>query len=214
MGVTTGPGRRRGGRARSCLEAECPRAGGERDDAGLAQRDPTTGAWAPRASLPWPRVAYDAVVLRGGDVLVVGGGEANLYDRSTSETWRYDPGSDTWDTAAPLPVARLGQATARLADGRVLVAGGVDATGAPSRASTSMIRPPTAGAGPPISPSVAVGPSPSRSDAGVVVHGGDGRDAAGEAFVVLSLSVGIHAVIAGAPARSSRATSTSRWRSP
>ncbi|MFZ6183938.1 Kelch repeat-containing protein [Nannocystis pusilla] len=152
---------------------------------GLVQRDPKTGAWAPRAPLPRPRIDYDVVVLRGGDILVVGGGETSTYDRSTSETWRYDPGRDTWDIAAPLPVARLGQATARLADGRVLVAGGVDATGAPlSRVDVYD----------PVTDhwTQAADLTHARSGAvafpltrgGAIVHGGDGRDTSGKAFLV------------------------------
>nr|WP_276603811.1 kelch-like protein [Nannocystis pusilla] len=135
--------------------------------------------------MPQPRIAYDAVVLRGGDILVVGGGETSTYDRSTSETWRYDPGRDTWDVAAPLPVARLGQATARLADGRVLVAGGVDATGAPlSRVDVYDPITDHWTQAADLTHARSGGVAFPLARGGVIVHGGDGSDPSGRAFIV------------------------------
>lgn len=151
---------------------------------GVARRDPATGAWSPGAPLPRPRVGYDALVLRGGDVLVVGGGEASTYDRSAADTWRYDLAADQWRSVAALPVARLGQAAARLSDGRVVVAGGSDVAGA-VLARVDVYDPIsdrwTRAADLGLARTGAVALPLARG--GLVVHGGDGRDAAGQFFL-------------------------------
>jgi N-acetylneuraminic acid mutarotase len=99
--------------------------------AGLASAelyDPRTGAWTATGNMQEGRSSHSATLLDDGTVLVVGGaasndGTSNEQDRASAEV--YDPVTGAWTaTAAP---STLGGQGVLLADGRVLVTGGIDA---------------------------------------------------------------------------------------
>ncbi|MCC6751543.1 MAG: hypothetical protein IT371_28075, partial [Deltaproteobacteria bacterium] len=84
--------------------------------------DPTANRWSVAASMSQARSDWEAagVVLTSGKVLVVGDQNGTA---TTGEV--YDPALDTWTSTGTLAVARHhDQDAVRLADGRVLVAGG------------------------------------------------------------------------------------------
>jgi len=96
----------------------------------------TLGVWSPTVGLHEPRAEHDAVLLKDGKVLVLGGGSRrstlalDLPASPLSSAELYDPTSRTWSAAAPMQTPRAGNFTATaLADGRVLVLGG-DSTSA------------------------------------------------------------------------------------
>jgi hypothetical protein len=94
--------------------------------------DPATGAWTPTGDLLHPRWdGADLVLLASGEPVYVGGGWATIvnfnlgtsYVEPTAEA--YDVATGTWRELAPMPFGRSHQITAPLADGTLLVAGGV-----------------------------------------------------------------------------------------
>ncbi len=77
------------------------------------------------------RASHTATLLADGRVLVVGGccrdpGRYGAVSVNSAEI--YDPLKGTWTRAASLPTPRSGHAATLLANGKVLVAGGVDDT--------------------------------------------------------------------------------------
>lgn len=96
------------------------------DAAQLAQRRADSpappgrpGAWQQRAPLPVPRAAAGATVV-GGKLHLVGGYGGGRLDSDFHHV--YDPASDTWANAAPLP--RAASHVAVVADGPLLYAFG------------------------------------------------------------------------------------------
>ena len=82
--------------------------------------------WAPAASMAQPRGEHSATLLKNGKVLVVGGFTGNVSvakDLASAEL--YDPCADTWTPAGELSTARNDPSAVLLADGRVLVVGGI-----------------------------------------------------------------------------------------
>jgi hypothetical protein len=69
------------------------------------------------------RAGHAALLLPDGDVLVVGG------HASSATTERYDPDTDSWSPGPAMGVARTDFAATELADGRLLVTGGMNAGG-------------------------------------------------------------------------------------
>lgn len=84
--------------------------------------DEPTGSWSAKAAPTIPRLRAPTARLASGAVLVIGG----LRDAttSTSSVERYDPATDAWASAAPLPDARAAHAAVVLGSGKVLVLGG------------------------------------------------------------------------------------------
>jgi N-acetylneuraminic acid mutarotase len=81
--------------------------------------DPTTGQWSSAGNLSVIRFAGSATLLLGGKVLVIG--DDGSGDAHKAEL--YDPATGAWSsTEAP----SQGGSVTLLADGRVLIAGGVD----------------------------------------------------------------------------------------
>jgi hypothetical protein len=78
--------------------------------------------WDAPGALAVARHQHAAVVLPDGDVLIVGGVDANGATLRHAERWR--PGEATTTLAAELPEARAGLSATLLGDGRVLVVGG------------------------------------------------------------------------------------------
>jgi hypothetical protein len=101
--------------------------------------DPAMEAWSLTGDLVVvhdhpDRVAETLVALPGGDALMVSGpGESAAF---TDAVERWSTATGHWTVVAPLPIARDGHTTTILADGTVLVAGGLDDTGARADAYT------------------------------------------------------------------------------
>jgi N-acetylneuraminic acid mutarotase len=92
------------------------------------------GTWSAGPALPGGRYAFTATTLSDGRVLVAGGDDGSLSSTSAlSSVEIYTPGSGgsagSWAAAESMHKVRLDQAAVLLKDGRVLVAGGVDASG-------------------------------------------------------------------------------------
>ncbi len=83
--------------------------------------DPVGGAWSATGAMAIGRVAPLLVGLNSGLVLAVGGASGRLAEL-------YDPATATWSATGPMQVSRSGSpvrmTATRLADGRVLAAGG------------------------------------------------------------------------------------------
>jgi|GEM_PF-301044 len=92
--------------------------------------DPGTDVWSPAASMPGPRTRHRAVLLRSGRVLVAGGTAGPGFTGGYRSVLTYDPVSDRWTETGALALGRWAQATAELADGRVVAAGGTTVDGA------------------------------------------------------------------------------------
>ncbi len=92
------------------------------------------GTWSAGPTLPGGRYAFTATTLSDGRVLVAGGDDGSLMPGSAlSSVEIYQPGSGgsagKWSAAESMKKVRLDAAAVLLNDGRVLVAGGVDASG-------------------------------------------------------------------------------------
>jgi WD40 repeat protein len=90
--------------------------------------NPSTGTWSATGALRGPRVLHQAVTLSTGRVLVIGGSSTGGFSTPLSTVESYDPATGTWSLVAPMTRPRGQPAVVLLADGRVLVAGGADAT--------------------------------------------------------------------------------------
>jgi N-acetylneuraminic acid mutarotase len=88
--------------------------------------DPTTDRWTPAGALVSTRVGHTATLLADGTVLVVGGatlgGGVGAF-LATAE--RYDPATDRWTPAGSFGAGRYGHQAILLANGHVLIIGGV-----------------------------------------------------------------------------------------
>jgi hypothetical protein len=94
--------------------------------------EPSTG-FRRVADAPAPLTTHFAATLEDGRVLVGGGGD--FFDRNTltRECYIYDPETDTWSQAAPLPAPSFwlySNPAVLLGDGRVMVSGGGSPDGA------------------------------------------------------------------------------------
>lgn len=88
--------------------------------------DPASGTWTGTASMKAARLSHTATLLADGRVLVVGGApdEPNRGGLASAEI--YDPASGTWQETADPQGRRNSHTATLLADGKVLVAGGLD----------------------------------------------------------------------------------------
>jgi hypothetical protein len=88
--------------------------------------DPATQSWSLTGSLKMGRVWHSAILLRNGQVLVIGGMSDFNDSVGLNSAELYDPIAGTWRDTGNLNAGRyLGTATL-LRNGKVLVAGGVD----------------------------------------------------------------------------------------
>lgn len=88
--------------------------------------DRTSDAWSPAPDLPTP-VHHTQVAAVDGTFYVLGGYVGPGFT-PTNGAWSWTPGEEDWSMVASLPVAR-GAGGAAVADGRVVLAGGVGADG-------------------------------------------------------------------------------------
>jgi Galactose oxidase, central domain/IPT/TIG domain len=88
--------------------------------------DPATGAFSPVADVSLAQDSYTATLLKNGQVLIVGGEEANVAVASAE---LIDLANQSLTTTGSLGTARKGHTATRLNDGRVLVTGGTDRNG-------------------------------------------------------------------------------------
>ena len=83
--------------------------------------NPGTNSWDSRTPMLAPRYATSAVTLNG-KIYVIGGVNASNQIQNIVEV--YDPVSDTWSTAAPMPSARSRLAAVAGPDGKIYAIGG------------------------------------------------------------------------------------------
>ncbi|MFI9117009.1 Kelch repeat-containing protein [Streptomyces venezuelae] len=91
--------------------------------------DPTTDRWTADGQLPWGRSHHRAVRLATGDVLVAGGTDDASMAVGYPNATLYDAATRTWSAEFPMMRGRWAPAAIGLADGRVLVMGGLDESG-------------------------------------------------------------------------------------
>ena len=136
------------------------------------------GGVAPSTPLATPRAAHTANLLPSGRVLVAGGcTETSCEPGPAARTTElYDPATGRFAAGPPLTSTRVGHSATRLADGRVLIAGGWDERGLTAR---TEIYDPLAGSfapGPPMR-SARGGFSATRLRDGRVLFAGGARGA-------------------------------------
>jgi N-acetylneuraminic acid mutarotase len=89
--------------------------------------DPAVGVWKSTGALATGRSGHSATLLADGRVLVAGGEAPRTA--GVAGTLRsaeiYDPATGTWSTTGAMTDARWGHQAVALADGRVLVIGGI-----------------------------------------------------------------------------------------
>ena len=104
--------------------------------------DPTTRLWSRSGLMNTARAGPSATLLLDGRVLVAGGiylDDTQLQVLDSSELW--DPGSGAWSRTGRLAEARDGASAVTLADGRVLVVGGVNNDSPVEQSSTEVYDP-------------------------------------------------------------------------
>jgi N-acetylneuraminic acid mutarotase len=98
---------------------------------------PATNTWSIAAPLNTAREYHTATLLQNGKVLVVGGDTTidytvnfpSQYPPVLASVELYDPATNTWTAAASLITGRTLHTATLLANGKVLVAGGIDSNG-------------------------------------------------------------------------------------
>ncbi|TAG02348.1 MAG: hypothetical protein EAZ43_09410 [Betaproteobacteria bacterium] len=96
-----------------------------------ATYSPQSGTWTTVASLATARSESAAVVLAGGDALVIGGRTSGVgaSAQRLASTERFNAAQNTWTAGPTLPAERSSHAAVTLSNGDVLVLGGLDNTG-------------------------------------------------------------------------------------
>jgi Galactose oxidase, central domain/Kelch motif len=89
--------------------------------AGHAQTAKTSGSWSPAADMGTARLGHQAVVLRTGKVLIIGGFDNNI---SLSSTELFSPRSGEWNPTGSMITSRSSFSATVLRNGKVLVVGG------------------------------------------------------------------------------------------
>lgn len=106
--------------------------------------EPATGTWSQASSMLTPRAAHTSTILLNGKVLVAGGCSDAITCTGVVTAELYDPSTGSWALTGNMSSGRFAHTTARLLDGRVLIAGGVDLLGG-SRLSSSDLYDPASG---------------------------------------------------------------------
>jgi hypothetical protein len=137
-------------------------------DAAFLTFDPNRETWTSIAAASSYR--SDVITLADGSIVVLGSGDAG------NGVERYDRAADRWVAGASMSRGRYGAQVTRLADGRVLVAGGSSDSGEDATDMTEIYDP---GAdswtpGPPLLAPRQRGQAMSLPDSSVLVYGGHG----------------------------------------
>jgi len=91
--------------------------------------NPATGTWSTAATLSNARAAHVGELLPNGKVLVAGGNINASGASALTSAELYDSVANTWSATGALQVARTGPSGVLLPSGKVLVAGGNNASG-------------------------------------------------------------------------------------
>jgi hypothetical protein len=91
--------------------------------------DSTTDTFKPTGSMTSPRYTADAVTLPDGKILILGGVTDLISSNVSATADLYDPVSGTFSSAGTMTSPRGQPAATLLANGKVLIAGGVNAFG-------------------------------------------------------------------------------------
>ena len=83
------------------------------------------GTWAGTGSLPQPVWAGASVLLHDGRVMVVGGSSSKASEHAVATASIFDPATGQWSAVTPMLQPRTKPEAVTLADGSVLVAGGM-----------------------------------------------------------------------------------------
>jgi hypothetical protein len=106
-------------------------AGGGQTAAGSAELyNPATGKWTLTGNLHTNRLGATATLLGNGEVLVAGGDAGGSTYMALSSAELYNPATGTWSLTGSMSTAREGRPRP-LANGKVLVAGGLGAGATP-----------------------------------------------------------------------------------
>lgn len=126
---------RRGHRAVVLKDGRVLATGGIAEGALLASAevyDPVRRAWSPTAPMSTPRLGHSLSLLGDGRVIAIGGTVPAGDAAAAAEAIRpdasaeiYDPAKGTWAPAASMGSPRFEHTSTPLADGRVLIAGGL-----------------------------------------------------------------------------------------
>jgi hypothetical protein len=93
--------------------------------------DPATGKFSPTGSMNSDRAQHTATLLANGEVLVAGGWNGHDADAPDDPPWDplfaelFDPSSGTFKYGGSISTTRSGHTATRLADGKVLLLGGI-----------------------------------------------------------------------------------------
>ena len=87
--------------------------------------DPVSRSWSPAGSMTSARNLHTATLLPTGNVLVTGGCNGGFSCDGLAGAELFVPGTRSWSAAASMAAARTRHTATLLADGRVLVTGGI-----------------------------------------------------------------------------------------
>jgi hypothetical protein len=110
--------------------------------------DPATGAFSITGSLSARRDAHTATRLADGRVLVVGGegdGDASLGQEDFASSEIYDPAKGTFAMTGSLSTQRFGHTATMLANGKILIAAGMNHLGTATYLASAELFDPAAG---------------------------------------------------------------------